>query len=441
MELNEYKNLPKIITGIPGPKSKLLLQKQKDMESKTVIYPDSFPIAIKRAENSLIEDLDGNIFIDWVSGIGVLNLGYNSNIRNAVKDQLDNIWHALEIPTETRINFLETLRKSFPANMRNYKTIFGISGADACETAINIAHAVRNKNAPTIAFEGAYHGISGGIISATAGSKYRNAVYSDGFKIIRVPYPYKLWYGYDTPDIISMMKKIMDDDESGYEKPDSVIVEPIQGEGGYIVPPDGFLRAIREFCDDYDLTMIVDEVQSGVGRSGKMWAFEYENITPDIVCVSKSIGGGLPLSLVYYRDDYDKKLPKPFHMGTYRANPLALAAGITVINEVPGYLDRVVKNGNDMINKFRKIDSDLIGEVRGRGYMIGIELIENSRPMDAEKVMQIKHRLLENGLLMHTCGHFNNVFRFMGALNMQEELIDSGINIFDEVLRGESYGR
>lgn len=411
------------------------------MESKTVIYPDSFPIAIKRAENSLIEDLDGNIFIDWVSGIGVLNLGYNSNIRNAVKDQLDNIWHALEIPTETRINFLETLRKSFPANMRNYKTIFGISGADACETAINIAHAVRNKNAPTIAFEGAYHGISGGIISATAGSKYRNAVYSDGFKIIRVPYPYKLWYGYDTPDIISMMKKIMDDDESGYEKPDSVIVEPIQGEGGYIVPPDGFLRAIREFCDDYDLTMIVDEVQSGVGRSGKMWAFEYENITPDIVCVSKSIGGGLPLSLVYYRDDYDKKLPKPFHMGTYRANPLALAAGITVINEVPGYLDRVVKNGNDMINKFRKIDSDLIGEVRGRGYMIGIELIENSRPMDAEKVMQIKHRLLENGLLMHTCGHFNNVFRFMGALNMQEELIDSGINIFDEVLRGESYGR
>ncbi len=441
MELNEYKNLPKIITEIPGPKSKLLLQKQKDMESKTVIYPDSFPIAIKRAENSLIEDLDGNIFIDWVSGVGVLNLGYNSNIRNAIKDQLDNIWHALEIPTETRINFLETLRKSFPANMRNYKTIFGISGADACETAINIAHAVRNKNAATIAFEGAYHGISGGIISATAGSKYRNAVYSDGFKIIRVPYPYKLWYGYDTPDIISMMKKIMDDDESGYEKPDSVIVEPIQGEGGYIVPPDGFLKAIREFCDDYDLTMIVDEVQSGVGRTGKMWAFEYENITPDIVCVSKSIGGGLPVSLVYYREDYDKKLPKPFHMGTYRANPLALAAGITVINEVPRYLDRVVKNGDDMINKFRKIDSDLIGEVRGKGYMIGIELIENNRPMNAEKVMQIKHRLLENGLLMHTCGHWGNVFRYIGALNMQEELIDTGINIFDEVLRGESYGR
>lgn len=411
------------------------------MESKTVIYPDSFPIAIKRAENSLIEDLDGNIFIDWVSGVGVLNLGYNSNIRNAIKDQLDNIWHALEIPTETRINFLETLRKSFPANMRNYKTIFGISGADACETAINIAHAVRNKNAATIAFEGAYHGISGGIISATAGSKYRNAVYSDGFKIIRVPYPYKLWYGYDTPDIISMMKKIMDDDESGYEKPDSVIVEPIQGEGGYIVPPDGFLKAIREFCDDYDLTMIVDEVQSGVGRTGKMWAFEYENITPDIVCVSKSIGGGLPVSLVYYREDYDKKLPKPFHMGTYRANPLALAAGITVINEVPRYLDRVVKNGDDMINKFRKIDSDLIGEVRGKGYMIGIELIENNRPMNAEKVMQIKHRLLENGLLMHTCGHWGNVFRYIGALNMQEELIDTGINIFDEVLRGESYGR
>jgi len=437
MASNDYKNLPKIITDVPGPESTLLLQRQREMESSTVIYPDSFPIAIKRAENSLIEDLDGNIFIDWVSGISVMNLGFNDKIRDAVKAQLDDIWHALEIPTEVRINFLEALRNSFPPEMRNYKTIFGISGADACGTAINIAHAIRKKNAPTIAFEGAYHGVSGGIIAATAGRKYREAVYSDGFKIIRVPYPYELWYDYDVSDIISIMKKIMDDGEAGYDRPDSVIVEPIQGEGGYIVPPDGFLKAIREFCTEYDLTMIVDEVQSGVGRTGKMWAFEYENITPDIVCVSKSIGGGLPVSLVYYRDDYDKKLPKPFHLGTYRANPLAMAAGITVINEVPKYFDKVKSSGKEMLNKFNKIDSNLIGEVRGKGYMIGIELVDNGKPMNSKRMMELKHELLQNGLLMHTCGHYGNVFRFMGALNMPDELINTGINIFGKVLRGK----
>jgi len=168
-----------------------------------------------------------------------------------------------------------------------------------------------------------------------------------------------------------------------------------------------------------------------------MWAFEYENITPDIVCVSKSIGGGLPVSLVYYRDDYDKKLPKPFHLGTYRANPLAMAAGITVINEVPKYFDKVKSSGKEMLNKFNKIDSNLMGEVRGKGYMIGIELVDNGKPMNSKNMMDLKHELLQNGLLMHTCGHYGNVFRFMGALNMPDELINTGINIFSKVLRGK----
>ncbi len=436
MKVLDINEVPFIKTEIPGPLSKKVLAQQAEMETATVVYPKSFPIAIKRAEGSIIEDVDGNRFIDWMTGISVLNLGYSENIREAIRKQLDNIWHALEIPTETRVEFMESLRNSFPAGMRDYKIMFGISGSDACETAINIAHAVHGGSASTIAFEGAYHGVSGGIIAATAGTKYRTTSYAQGFNILRVPYPYKLWYNYDTADIIAIMRKIMVDPEAGYVRPDSVIVEPVQGEGGYIVPPDGFLRAIREFCDEFDLIMIVDEVQSGMGRTGKMWAFEWENIKPDIVCISKSIGGGIPMSVIYYKKDYDKLLPTSFHLGTYRANPLAMAAGKVVLNQIPSQLERVREKGKSLLKQFESIDSNFIGETRGKGFMVGIEMIENGKPMDVTKVFSLKQGLLQKGLMMHTCGHYGNVFRFMGALNIPDKLLDKGQEIFGKVIEG-----
>lgn len=430
----DVKKVPSVSTEIPGPESRKLLQKQAEMETMTVTYPGSFPIAIRRAKNSVIEDVDGNSFIDWVSGISVLNLGHNDAIREAVKKQLDDIWHALEIPTEARIDFLESLRNSFPSGMRNYRSMFGISGADACETAINIAHEVHSGQHSTMVFEGAYHGVTGGIAAATAGTKYRKTQYSRGFDVIRVPYPYKMWYDYDTSDIISSMRRIVTDPEAGYTAPDSVLVEPILGEGGYVVSPDGFLKAVREFCDEFDLTMIVDEVQTGLGRTGKMWAFQWENIQPDIVCISKSIGGGIPVSVIYYRDDYDRELPKPFHLGTYRANPLALAAGKYMLEEVPKHLDRVRSDGKDLLKGFGSIDSPYIGEVRGKGFMIGVEMVENGKPLTGDKVLGMKHNLLRNGLMMHTCGHFSNVFRYMGALNIPQELNSRGLEIFSNVV-------
>jgi 4-aminobutyrate aminotransferase-like enzyme len=436
MDLIGQNEVPLIRTEIPGPKSKLLLKRQTDLETSTVIYPDSFPIAIKIGNGSIIEDVDGNRFIDWMSGISVLNLGYDEGIRKAIISQIENTWHALEIPTEVRLEFLEKLNNSFPLGMKDYKTIFGISGADACETAVNIAHAVSTKGKSTLGFEGAFHGVSGGIISATSGIKYKTTSYSQGFNMIKVPYPYKLWYKEDISDIIAQMRKIVIDPEAGYDLPNSVIVEPIQGEGGYIVPPQGFLKAIREFCDEFDLTMIVDEVQSGMGRTGKMWAFEWESIKPDIVCVSKSIGGGVPMSLVYYRDDYDKKLQKPFHMGTYRANPLAMAAGSYVLDNIPKYLDRVVLDGKYVVKKFREIDSEKIIDVRGKGFMIGVELGRDRKPLGSKETAALKHKLLSSGLLMHTCGHFGNVFRYMGALNIEKKYLDYGIEIFKNVMEG-----
>jgi 4-aminobutyrate aminotransferase-like enzyme len=427
--------IPLIKTSIPGEKSKKILAEQKELETSTVIYPKSFPIAIKRAQNSVIEDVDGNYFIDWVSGISVLNLGHSDMIRRAISKQLSKVWHTLEIPSETRVEFMKELRKSFPSNMRSYKTMFGISGADACETAMNLAHTVSGLKASTVAFEGAYHGVHGGIISATAGRVYKTPVISSGMNIIRAPYPYEMWYDYDTNDTLSFLEKAVNDPEAGYEKPDSLIVEPVQGEGGYIVPPEGFLRALREFCDKNDMIMIIDEVQTGLGRTGKMWGFEWDSIQPDIVCVSKSIGGGIPLSLVYYREDYDQKLPTPFHLGTYRGNALALAAGTAVLREIPKYLDRVNSDGGNLQKRFGQIGSPLIGDIRGKGFMIGVELVENKKPLTKTKMLSIKHTMLGKGLMMHTCGHFGNVFRFMGSLNIPAEYLETGSRILEESLK------
>lgn len=428
---------PLIKTEIPGPKSRKLLEEQSRLETGTVVYPKSFPMAVRRAENSLVEDLDGNVFIDWMTGISVLNLGYNRQIRDAVKRQMDLTWHSLEMPTEARLDFLKALRNSFPNGMQNYRSVFGISGSDACETAINLAHTIRGKKAPIIAFEGAYHGVSGAVISSTSGSRYKKSFFGNGFEVIRVPYPYTVWQDLNSDVIFDQLERIMNDPEAGYDRPDSVIVEPVQGEGGYIVPPSGFLKGLRDFCDQYDLTMIVDEVQSGMGRTGRMWGFEWENIEPDVVCISKSVGGGVPLSVIHYREEYEEKLPTPFHMGTFRANPLAMAAGAEIFRMLPSYLDRVARDGEKLKSEFKGIDSELIRDVRGKGFMVGIELQEDGKPMNAERVTRIKHEMLSKGLIMHTCGHYSNVFRYMGALNIPEELNEKGMGIFREVIKAQ----
>lgn len=436
LEQISFAEVPRIITDIPGPNSRRILKEQRQMETETVIYPRSFPMAIRKANGSVVEDADGNLLIDWFTGISVLNLGYSDMLRRAITDQLKSVWHTMEIPTETRIEFMRQLRNSFPPGMRDYRTVFGISGADACETAVNLAHAISGRNCATVAFDGAYHGASGGIISATTGSEYRKPVLSPGFKTVHVPFPSQAENGVGISQVHERLEEVVSA-SSRENRPDSLLVEPVQGEGGYIVPPMGFLKMVRDFCDDHRMLFIVDEIQSGMGRTGKMWAFEHEGVQPDVVCIAKSVGGGVPVSLVYYRNELDRQLPTPFHMGTYRGNPLALAAGIEMLREVPRHLERVASKGGELLNSFSSIESPLISDVRGRGFMIGIELAENGKPLPRERMLELKHALLGRGLMMHTCGKHSNVFRFMGALNIPDELLAKGIKIFESGLKQE----
>jgi 4-aminobutyrate aminotransferase-like enzyme len=412
--------IPRILVTPPGPRSKEMLSKQSNYETRAVSHIRAFPIAIESAKGASIKDVDGNIYIDWISGISVLNLGHvNPDILLAVQSQLARIWHALEFPTEARISFLEKINSVFPEGLKGHaKILFSITGGDACETAISLARRVTKRNT-VIAFEGGYHGIHQGVVGVTSGRNYLaySGVLRSGVFHVPYPYPYRFPFprereGDEGKTVLRYIEHLISDPHSGMDDPAAILVEPIQGEGGYIVPPDDFLPGLREIADKFQIPLIVDEVQSGFGRTGRFWGCELTGTAPDIMCVSKSVGAGIPLALVAYKEEYDTDLPEAFHLGTYRANPLALAAGAASIDFIAknNLLSRVERVGKKLLSEFEVIGerSTNIGDVRGVGFMIGNEIVESKETRTPSKAnaQAIRKWMFEHGLLMHTCGHY-----------------------------------
>jgi len=444
-----YEEAPKIIVKPPGPKSQELLAKQRSLETRAVVYSKAFPFGIDSAKGATIKDVDGNVYIDWVSGICVLNLGHNNPfVTAAVKTQLEKVWHALEFPTASRITFLEKMNSVLPGKLHGHaKTLFTVTGADACEAAISLAKHVTKKGT-IVAFGGSYHGIHQGIVSLTASRKYLQSSGTMRHGVFHIPYPYSYRFpfpverkGDEAKVILRYLESLLADEHSGLDEPAGILVEPIQGEGGYIVPPNDFLPGLRELADKFQIPLIIDEVQTGFGRTGKFWGCELTDTSPDIVCVSKSVGAGLPLSLIAYREEYDETVPEAFHLGTYRGNPIATAAGAASIDYIKqeNLLTRVEKLGEKTKASFERIGnfSKNIGEVRGVGFMIGNELVESKQSKAPAKDLAVKLRrnMFENGLLMHTCGHFGNVFRFMAPLTIGENLLEKGLAVYEKAMK------
>jgi len=443
-----FEEAPSIIATPPGPKSLILLDKQNKMETQARTYTRIFKFAIKEARGATIMDVDGNAFIDWFAGVAVMNMGHNHpEIRKALLEQIDKIVHVPEIPTEIRIEFLENLLKTLPGNMRNNaKILFTATGADACETSTSLVRYVTGKKT-IVAFGGAYHGTSGGISATTGNYHYREFGGFTYENVYHLPYPYTYRFPFKVREedmskfILNNLEYLIKDPYSGTGPIAGVLVEPVQGEGGYVVPPDDFLPMLREITEKYSIPLIVDEVQTGVGRTGKVWASEHYNVTPDIMCISKGIGNGIPVSMVAFKKEYDENLPQGFRLGTYRGNPLGLAAGNAVLKILMKgeILERVEKNGKYILKRFSEIQekSEVIGDVRGKGYMIGVEIVKNKKTKDPSQEManSIKERMFKKGVLMHTCGHYSNVLRFMAPLIIEDDLIEKGIEIFEESLK------
>ncbi|RAJ26902.1 aspartate aminotransferase family protein [Pedobacter cryoconitis] len=444
-EFHLSENARMLSSTIPGEKSKVLLDFQRAHEGSIVSYPIEMPIAISHAKGAIIEDVDGNRFIDFFSGAGVLNVGHsNPYVLEYVKEQQEKLVHALDFPTENRMQLVKKILKQIPAEIRDeYKVSFcGPTGSDAVEAAIKLAKHFTGRGG-VFAFQGSYHGMTSGALSATSNVKLRSRLHSMVPDITFIPYSYCYRCPFDnnkkscTFNCADYFASLLENPHSGYDKPAAIILEPIQGEGGSIVPKDGFLERIVEISHKHGIVVIFDEVQSGFFRTGDFWAFQKDNAFPDIITMSKGLGGiGFPISAIIYNKAIESWGPGD-HIGTFRGNQVSIAAGNGAFDfiEEYGVTDHVKDMGEYLLTKLHALSEVFsgIGEVRGRGLMIGIEYVTDrvSKTPDPAIVKKIRAQCVKNGLLFEIGGHYNNVIRFLPSLIINRTIIDNAMAIFE----------
>lgn len=447
-----FAEAPMIKATPPGPRSREFLDFQSSNESSAVSYPKGLPMAVRRAKGSTVEDVDGNVYIDFFGGAGVMNVGHsNPQVIDAASEQIADLTHTLDVPNPARKFLVESLLALLPSSLN--KLFFGgPTGSDAVEAAVKLAK-YNKKRYPMIAFEGSYHGMTSGALSLSSGLGFKEDFLPLLSEVHFAPYAYcyRCAFGKTSVscdlDCAKYLEHVLEDPHSGVGRPSAVVVEAIQGEGGTIVPPDEFMTRIRKICSKYEILLIVDEIQAGFCRTGKMFAFEHANVVPDMVTMSKALGGvGFPISCVALKGDLDT-WPPGKHIGTFRGNVVAYAAGNAALKfMVENRLaDHASKLGGFMLAHLEEIEkgSEIVGEARGKGLMLGIEFVHDKSskrpaPEFAQKVRTLCHR---RGLLVEIGGHYNNVARFLPPLILTEDLAKKGLEIFADVVRAVEKSR
>ncbi len=438
---------PRIISSeIPGKKSRELLKLQQEIEGSIVSYPKKMPIAIKRAKGAIIEDVDGNYFIDFFAGCGVLNVGHsNEEVLSVVKEQIENVIHVLDFPTETKMTVITEILSHLPSELRNdYKVSFGgPTGSDAIESAIKLAK-IKTGRDTIISFTGGYHGMSSGALALTSDTSFRNNLTSLMPNVHFVPfnYPYRSdSNNYDKASCLDYFENILKNSHSGVPKPAAIVVEPIQGEGGNIVPEVGYIEELVRIAHENDVLVIFDEIQSGFFRTGEFLAFMNTKAVPDIITISKGLGGiGLPLSGIIYKKEIEAWGPGA-HIGTFRCNQASLAAAKGAFDYVRKY--NIKEHVKDMevllVNGLKKLQNryPVIGDVRGKGLMIGVEIVKNIETKEPfpEFVSLFREICFQKGLLFEVGGYQNNVIRIVPPLNITPKIIQSALNVMEDALR------
>jgi len=444
-----FTDAPLIKVTPPGPKSKEFLEYQFSHEGSAVSYPKGMPMAVRYASGATVEDVDGNKYIDFFGGAGVMNVGHsNPEVIEAASSQIVNLTHSLDFPNPARRSMVGILHSLLPAELN--KVFFGgPTGSDAVEAAMKLAK-YNTGRYPMIAFEGSYHGMSAGALSLSSGLGFKEDFLPMLPEVHFIPYAYcyRCPFGKEPEtcnlDCAQYLEHILEDPHSGVGKPAAVIIEAIQGEGGSIVPPEKFIPKIREICNKHEILMIIDEIQAGLCRTGKMFAFEHSKVLPDIITLSKGLGGvGFPISCIAYKEGLDT-WPAGKHIGTFRGNVVAYAAGSAALNFMVenNLAEHALNLGGLMLSWLKEIekDSKIIGEARGKGLMLGVELVRDKEtkepaPELASMVRSYCHR---NGLLIEIGGHYFNVARFLPPLVITEELAMKGVEIFrDAVIEAE----
>ncbi|MCH4166550.1 MAG: aspartate aminotransferase family protein [Megasphaera sp.] len=444
--------LPKIITNtVPGPKAAALLARRHQA------VPDAigtiYPTVIKRGEGAMFEDVDGNIFLDWVGGVGVLNIGYSHpEVVKAVQEQAGKYFHAMAniVTHEGYIALAEKINAIAPVRGRKSRTFFINSGAEADENAVKIAKAY-TKRPNIIVFSGAFHGRTLMTMAMTAKKSYALGMgpFPDGVYRAEFPYLYRKPEGVTDADALAYYLKSLEEVfmySSPAEYVAAIVVEPLQGEGGFIPAPLPWIKALRKICDDKGILLIADEVQSGWCRTGRMFATDYwkdAGCEPDIIATAKSIGGGIPLGAVVAREEIMAAVPSGVIGGTFGGNALACAAALKVIQimERDHLADRANEIGHRVCTRYEKWkqEFDIIGDYRGLGAMIGLEFVHTKKDKEPypELVSTIIHEASQRGLIMENCGVYDNVIRFLCPLVATDAQIDAGLDILESIIRNK----
>jgi 4-aminobutyrate aminotransferase len=446
-----YPNAPKMVTDkVPGPKTQKALGESFKYESMAR-GAGRFPCVYDEGMGATVKDPDGNLFIDMTAGVAVNSVGRrHPRVVKAIGEQLTRLLHAIEFTNTQRIELAKKVSSIMPEGLRGHcVSYFTQSGSGAVETAIKFARRMTGRS-QIVAFHGAYHGVWCGSGALTTGERYHLGFGPSIPGVIHVPYAYcyRCCFNLAYPSCDIQCGKYVDYVlNTPYTAADDVaalIVEPQQGEGGYVPPPPEYLEILKEACEKHGALFIADEVQAGTGRTGKMWSIEHSTVVPDMLTWGKGMGGDMPMAGVTFRDDLADKIVEGSQPNTFAGNALSATACMTNI-------DILTENNSDMIKRAGQVgeeikgrlleeakESRFIGDVRGRGFMIGIELVkdkETKEPFDDDMMGKVIFGLLNRGVIMVPCGRYGNVLRFMPPLTITREYVETATEFLLDVVR------
>ncbi len=404
------------------------------LESEVRSYVRCFPTVFQRAKGSFLFNETGKQYIDFFAGAGSLNYGHNNEkVKRAILQYVedDGVLLSLDTATSAKRYFLEKISSLiFEPRGLQYKVQFtGPTGTNAIEAALKLARLVKGRS-NIIAFSNAFHGMTLSSLALTSNDLIRNRPYMNRSNVTIMPYDGYLGEGINT---ISYLRRVLEDNHSGIDLPAAIILETVQAEGGVHLATEQWLRDLEQVCRDFDLLLIVDDIQVGNGRTGPFFSFESSGIQPDIITMGKSIGGGLPLSLVLIKPEFDQWKPGE-HSGTFRGNNLAFVAGAEVLNYWKNdvFSKSVVTKSSlaaDRFSAFQKEYKSLAMKVRGKGLIFGLEIPSNGLATEIAK------QAFNFGLLIEVTGAKRNVLKFLPPLTIDEETLQQGLDILDEAIR------
>ncbi|MFQ5816457.1 MAG: acetyl ornithine aminotransferase family protein [Terriglobia bacterium] len=434
--------LPKIKTELPGPESRRILALDERYVSPS--YTRSYPLVVRRGRGALVEDMDGNVFLDFAAGIAVVATGHcHPEVVHAIQQQAEELLHisATDFYEPRLVEMGEKIQQITPGTFPK-RVFFSNSGTEAIEAGLKLARYATGRSL-FIAFHGCFHGRTYGSLSLTSSKPVQRQRFGPLVPgVVHAPfaYPYRSPYPNDptacAEHALSYITDTLFHTSVNPQEVAAIVVEPIQGEGGYVIPPREFLQGLEQICREHGILLMVDEVQTGVGRTGRWWASEHFGITPDILCIAKGIASGLPLGLTVARADL-MTWPPGAHASTFGGNPVSLAAALATIRLVEQqYGANAQRMGDYLLQRLADWPARhrLVGEVRGLGLMIALELVRDQKSKEMAKAERdrVVEAAFRRGLLV--LGSGRNVLRLMPPLIIDVEQADFALRLLDEVL-------